>query len=60
METNRTRKALSTKIREAAAEAGLSVAIVADPADYGRLMYSIGGTKALTPGEAATVLGVQS
>jgi hypothetical protein len=52
------RKALATRIREAAAEAGLAIAIVGDPSGYGRLMYSIAGCKPLTPGEAAEVLGV--
>lgn len=53
------RKALSTAIREAGEALGLSVAMVTDPTGQGRLMYSVGGSKALTPGEAATVLGVE-
>lgn len=53
------RKALATLIREAGAALGLSVAIVTDPTGQGRLMYSVGDSKALTPGEAATVLGVE-
>ena len=59
METNRTRKALATQIREAGSAAGLTVMIVVDPTGQGRLMYSIGGSKPLTPGEAANALGVQ-
>lgn len=52
------RKALATRIREAAAEAQLPIAIVGDPSGHNRLMYSIAGSKPLTPGEAADVLGV--
>jgi len=62
MKTNNSkpvRKALATLIREAGADLGLTAAIVADPTTQGRLMYSIGGSKPLTPGEAATVLGVE-
>lgn len=57
MMTN-TRPALSTHIRTAATEIGMSVVVVVDPTGMGRLMYSIQGSKALTPGEAATLLGV--
>jgi hypothetical protein len=53
------RKALATLIREAGNEIGMSVEIVIDPTGQGRLMYSIAGSKALTPGEAARVLSVE-
>lgn len=58
MMSTMTRKSIATRIREAAAEAGLSVDVVVDPTGQGRLMYSIAGCKALTPGQAADALGV--
>lgn len=56
MMTNANRKALSTAIREAADSLGWSVAVVTDPTGQGRLMYSLAGSKALTPGQAAHIL----
>lgn len=58
MMTTRTRKALPTLLREAAAAQGKTIASAPDPTPHGRLGFRIDGGEWMTPGEAAKALGV--